>query len=210
MVALIPLRDPGSGKTRLAPHLSPSERAGLAAAMLSDTVGAIRAAPVDRVVVAASGGTGAAAASALGLDVLLDPPSAPSLDEVLRVATARLSGASALLVVAADLPCLRPEEVAALLDLEAQVVVAPTGDGGTGGLLRRPPAIVPTAFGPGSAATHMRLAHQAGVQGRTASLPGFHNDVDTWADLQALVEAPVGPTTAAFLERISPRLDATP
>lgn len=210
MVALIPLRDPGSGKTRLAPHLTASERAGLAAAMLSDTVGAVRAAPVDRVVVAASGGTGAAAASALGLDVLLDPPTAPSLDQVLRAATARLSGASALLVIAADLPCLRPEEVAALLDIEAQVVVAPTGDGGTGGLLRRPPAIIPTAFGPGSAAAHMRLAHQAGVQGRTASLPGFRDDVDTWADLRALVDAPVGPTTAGFLQRIAPRLDAAP
>ncbi|MDQ3931665.1 MAG: hypothetical protein M3252_02360, partial [Actinomycetota bacterium] len=67
VVALVPLRTPGTGKTRLGgggtggrpgragQMLSPEERAALAAAMLADVAAALRCVPIDRVVVAASG-----------------------------------------------------------------------------------------------------------------------------------------------------------
>lgn len=202
VVALIPIRDPGEGKTRLADRLSRRERAALAAAMLADVAAAVRTGPVDRVVVAASGPTGAAAAGALGLDVLLDPPSAASLDDVLDAATGRLLGTATLVVIAADLPQLRPDDVAELVAVDAQVAVAPTADGGTGALLRRPPAVIGTAFGPGSAAAHLHLGHRAGVETRTVSLPGFRHDVDTWEDLVALGDDVVGRATAALLARL--------
>lgn len=202
MVALVPVRDPGAGKTRLAHDLSERGRAALVAAMLADVTAAVRAAEIGRVVVAASGPTGAATASALGLDVVLDPPSATSLDQVLTAALLRLGTVAGLLVVAADLPCLHPGEIAEMVATDAQVVVASTGDGGTGGLLRRPPGVIPTAYGPGSAAAHMRLSHEAGVHARTVSLAGFRHDVDTWEDLCALKPGGVGAATARFLERL--------
>lgn len=205
MVALVPVRDPGAGKTRLSAHLTPRQRAALAAAMLADVTAAIRAAPVARVVVAASGPTGAATASALGLDVVLDPPSATTLDDVVGAALQRLGTVSTLLVVAADLPRLRPEEVAEMVDIDAQVVVASTGDGGTGGLLRSPAGVIRTAYGPGSAAAHMRLSHEAGVHARAVSLPGFRHDVDTWEDLRALDPRAAGNATARFLQQLRQR-----
>jgi 2-phospho-L-lactate/phosphoenolpyruvate guanylyltransferase len=201
-VALVPLRSPGAGKTRLAPRLSAELRAALAGAMLADVCHTLERSDVDDVVVAAGGASAVAAAAALGLDVLHDPPDAGGLDGALRAAAARLAGAGALLVVTADLPRLQPADVDAVVALDAEVVVAPTADGGTGALLRRPPTAIATAYGPGSAQRHLRLARAGGRLTRVVRRPGLAHDVDTWADLRRLREGPLGPATAAVLPQL--------
>lgn len=207
-LALVPVRSPGEGKTRLARELSREERAALSGAMLADVTSALLASAVDRVVVVAGGAPAAAAASALGLDVLVDPPTARSLDAALAAATSRLGPAPALLVVAADLPRLTGEDVDRLLASDAQVAVAPTDDGGTGGLLRRPGDVIRTAYGTGSAGRHLAAAGAAGVPAARLQLPGFAGDVDTWADVTALARGAVGPATSAFVRSIATRLEA--
>ena len=207
VVALVPVRSPGAGKTRLAAGLSRTERAALSSAMLADVVAALRASPVDRVVVAASGPSAASAATALGCDVTRDPPSARGLNGALRAASSRLGTVGSLLVVMADLPRLRPADVAQVLEVDAQVVVAATEDGGTGGLLRQPPGVIRTAYGEQSAVRHIRLAHRARVTATTVHVGGFAHDVDTIEDLKALDHGPLGPTTSAFLDAIRSRLE---
>lgn len=198
-VALVPLRSPGHGKTRLADVLDRDERAALSSAMLADVVAALRAGPVDRIVVAAAGRGAAGAARDLGVEVLVDPPAAPGLDAALAAAATSLPRRGTLLVVMADLPRLRPTDVTAVLAIGAPVVVAATTDGGTGGLLRRPPGVISTAYGRGSASHHCTLARRAGTPPYAVDLPGFRHDVDTWRDLSALRPEDVGPATAAFL-----------
>lgn len=209
VLALVPVRSPGEGKTRLAAALSREERAALSGAMLADVTAALAASRVDRVLVVAGGAPAAAAASALGLDVVLDPPTTRTLDGALAAATSRLGPVPQLLVVAADLPRLTGADVDALLAGHAQVAVAPTDDGGTGGLLRRPGGVVATAYGPDSAARHLAAAHVAGVTSERVVRPGFAADVDTWADVTALLRGPVGRATTAFLRSIATRLEAT-
>ncbi|MBW3663480.1 MAG: 2-phospho-L-lactate guanylyltransferase [Actinobacteria bacterium] len=198
-VALIPLRDPGSGKSRLAPALDRDERAALAEAMLADVVQALTDA-VDDVVLLASGSQAAVAGQALGLDVLLDDVDTPGLNPALAVATRRLSpNAARIVVVVADLPCLQSADVNAVLADEAPVVVAPTADGGTAVLLRVPGEVITTAYGPDSAVRHLELARNAGVTSRRIDRPGTELDVDTVGDLAALAAAPVGPSTRGWL-----------
>lgn len=212
-LAIVPLR--GTGKTRLASTdgspgsagLDPRERAILASAMLSDVVSALRGAPLDNIVVAASDAPAAAVAGAIGVDVVRDPPGS-DLNDAVRAAVAAIP-CEALLVVTADLPCVTSDDLTEVLYRDAQVVVGPTGDGGTSALLRRPPTVIPTAYGRGSAARHLDLARDAGVPSAVVDRPGFRADVDTWEDLQALVDAPVGPATAVFLEQLAPRLEHT-
>lgn len=199
-VALIPLRAPGSGKSRLAPELSAGERASLAAAMLTDVLTALGDAGLTRRVVVAGGSQAAAAATRLHVDVLRDPPGATSLDTTLASATRHVSRAGAVLVVAADLPGIRGGEVRGLLETEAHVVVAPTHDGGTGGLLRRPPLVIGTAYGRSSALRHLNLARQAGVTSSTLQLEGFAHDVDTVDDLRAALDLELGAATRSFLD----------
>jgi 2-phospho-L-lactate/phosphoenolpyruvate guanylyltransferase len=203
IVALVPLRAPGVGKTRLAPRLTVEQRAALAGAMLADVCHALEDAAIDRIVIAAGGASAVAAASALGLDVLHDPPGCAGLDAALRAAVSRLGTVGSLLVVTADLPRLTGPDVAAVLAADTEVVVAPTVDGGTGALLRRPPSAIRTAYGPGSAARHLRLAHAAGRRATTVHRAGFAHDLDTWEDLRHLRGRRVGPTTASVLAALS-------
>ncbi|HEX9889205.1 MAG TPA: 2-phospho-L-lactate guanylyltransferase [Nitriliruptorales bacterium] len=200
-VALVPLRSPGRGKTRLAEVLSVEERAALAGAMLADVVHALRGAGLARLIVVADGPHAAAAAAALHVDVLHDPPGDHTLDDAVAAGTAALAREAALLVVAADLPRLTPRDVHALLDHNEHVVVAPTNDGGTGGLLRRPPQAIATAYGPRSAAHHVRLAREAGLTAAMAHVEGFNHDVDTPADLAGITGGQLGLATSRYLER---------
>lgn len=209
MVALVPVQDPGTGKSRLSGALSAERRAALTGAMLADVATALHAGPVDQIVVAASGPEAGALAGSLGLDVLLDPPSARGIDDAVRVAAGRIGNVGTLIVVMADLPRLHPDDVTKLVETDAQVVVAPTTDGGTGALLRRPPSIIETAYGPDSAGRHARMGHRAGATTVVADLPGFRSDVDTWEDLAALRSGFVGRFTSAFVAAVADRFEQT-
>lgn len=201
LVAVVPLRSPGHGKTRLSPALGRDTRAALAGAMLADVVAALRGAGVH-VVVAAGGPAAAAAASALRTDVVMDGPGVGSLDDAVEHARRQLEPVGALLVVQADLPLLTSDDVGALLAADAPVVVAPTDDGGTSALLRRPAGVIRTAYGPDSARRHQDLARAAGLHPTVVRRDGLRHDVDVLADLRALAGRPVGPATAAVLEAV--------
>lgn len=212
-LAIVPLRGPGAGKTRLAPTeedgpgLEPSERAMLTSAMLSDVLAAVRASSITTAVVAAADATASALATALGVGVVRDPPRA-DLNGAIHAAVGRVP-AETVVVVTADLPCLTPDDLDELVSRDAQVVVGPTADGGTSALLRRPPTVVPTAYGPGSATRHLDIARSAGVTSAVVDRPGFRTDVDTWEDLRGLLSADVGPATAVLLDRLASRLERT-
>lgn len=204
-VALVPLRALGTGKSRLSLRLTPEQRATLSRAMFEDVVTALARSQVDEVVVAAGDEQAGALARHLGVRARVDPPGAGSLDEVIAAIVDDASLVrpdDALLVVTADLPELRARHVDALLDLEARVAIAPTHDGGTGALLRRPATVVSTAYGPGSASRHQQLAEAAQVACHLADLPGFEHDVDLWSDLVRLSPDQVGPRTAEVLPEL--------
>ncbi|MEX2550854.1 MAG: 2-phospho-L-lactate guanylyltransferase [Nitriliruptoraceae bacterium] len=202
LTTLVPLREVGIGKTRLSAVLDRSERAALATAMLRDVATTLAAAGLDDVVVVAGGPASAAVAADLGLAVSLDPPEVVHLDAALAAATRRLPDDRAVLVVAADLPRLRPSDIRAVLDEDAEVVIGPTAAGGTGALLRRPHGAIPTAFGPRSASRHRELARAAGCRVATVDRDGIHHDVDTFTDLAALHEVELGAHTAEVLPRL--------
>lgn len=196
-IAVIPVRAPG--KSRLGAVLAPDARVALSVAMLSDVVAALRGAGVARIVVAAADPATAAAAGDLGVEVHPDPPDGDLNTAVDAACAAVATAADRVLVVAADLPYLTAVDVGAVLTLDAAVVVAPTADGGTGGLLRHPPDVIPARFGPGSARRHLVAARARGVAARVVDVAGFRRDVDTPADLEALDPATVGAATAAVL-----------
>lgn len=212
VVALVPLRAPGEGKSRLAGVLTVAQRARLATAMAADVVATLRGADVDRIVVVADGPIAAEAATTCDAEVLHDPPAvadaggARRLDVALAAAAARIGPVPALLVVAADLPHLGVDDVTVVLDTDAEVVVAPTRDGGTGGLLRRPGDACGTGYGPGSAARHLALARAAGRRVAEVVRDGFALDVDVTSDLGRLGArgaTPVGPHTAAVVDELA-------
>ncbi len=197
-IAVVPLR---AGKTRLASAYGSDARRALRAAMLADVVEALRNADVGRIVVACADPESEAIAAPLPVVVHRDPPAVSGLDAALASAVAANAGkGDDVLIVTADLPTLVAGDVHAVIAAPGPVVVAPTSDGGTGALLRRPHDSIPTAYGPNSGARHARLATDAGIAPVVLDLPGFRIDVDTEADLAELDAAPsLGRHTASWL-----------
>jgi 2-phospho-L-lactate/phosphoenolpyruvate guanylyltransferase len=189
LVAVVPLKALADAKGRLAPELDPPRRRALTALMFTHVVTTCLETPsVAEVVVIAGDAEAAALAEASGARALVPPR--PGLDAAMAFADAVLARHPATLVVAADLPLLGVEDLEAVVESAgsrgAAVVVAPTADGGTGGLLRRPADVIPTAYGPGSAAAHRLLAAEAGVLATEVHRPGFAQDVDTAGQLRAV------------------------
>jgi 2-phospho-L-lactate guanylyltransferase (CobY/MobA/RfbA family) len=85
-----------------------------------------------------------------------------------------------------DVPLVTAGELEALFATDADVVVARSDDGGTSGLLRRPPAAITARFGPDSARSHAAAAGVAGLRVASLVLPGLSLDVDDPGDLRRL------------------------
>lgn len=112
----------------------------------------------------------------------------PGLNAALALATEKAvsCGVSRLLVLPADVPAVSAADIEMLFSFEEPVVVAPSLDGGTAGLLRFPPAAIDTAFGPGSARLHLSAARQAGLKARFVEARSLLLDVDVPEDLEKL------------------------
>jgi 2-phospho-L-lactate guanylyltransferase len=230
LFALVPVRALTDAKRRLAPLLTAEERAALARAMLEDVLECLARAPsvegiavvtaragesscegtpsgVTRASIDAplSGDADAARAAAdFGALVLPDAPEGglnASLEAAVAWARASDAGRS-LLVLPADVPGAVPEDIAALAGEDANVVLAPARDGGTNGLLLRPGAKIPFAFGPGSCAHHADAARAAGYSVALVERPGLALDLDRPEDM-ALYLARAGTSrTLGLLHRI--------
>jgi 2-phospho-L-lactate/phosphoenolpyruvate guanylyltransferase len=188
VTVVVPIKALAQAKGRLAAALGVHRRIELMTWMLSHVVETCLTAPsVDAVTVIAGDEEAAAAARTLGAHVEIERT--PGLDAAMDRADRLLAGCAASLVVAADLPLLTTEDVEAVCaagPAAAGVVIAPTTDGGTGGLLRRPSRAIGTAYGPGSAAAHHRLAAAAGMVSTEVVTQGFSLDLDTPGQLRAL------------------------
>lgn len=188
LVAVVPLKALDRAKGRLAPHLDRASRRELTAWMFSRVVRACQqSAHVAEVLVVAGDEAAAGLARVADVAVIIEPR--PGLHAAMATADRLTAAAAATLVLAADLPLARARDLDAVCragNRHAGVVVAPTRDGGTGALLRRPPTVIPTAYGAGSAAAHLRAAAAAGVRGVRVDVPALSMDVDTVAHLRAV------------------------
>jgi 2-phospho-L-lactate/phosphoenolpyruvate guanylyltransferase len=138
---------------------------------------------------------------AVGL-VELAPGLNGAIEAARSVAIAR--GATAVLVLPADLPAISAGAIEAVIDAAAATVAAgipstvglvPDRHGrGTNALLLQPPTIIDPAFGEDSRRHHEQAARRAGARYREIDGP-LSLDVDTPADL-VLAEATVGPLDA--------------
>ena len=184
------------GKTRL--HTSPVARHELSLAMLGDVLDACEAVGPTTVV------TGDPAARTLALGVGADVVSDPGAGQGAAVQAALAGLAGPVLVVNADLPCLEPDDVRALVahPLVATLALVEAADGTTNALsLPRPDAFAPL-YGPGSAARFRAHAAERGLAGVSLSIPNLVDDVDTVEDLHRLASR-CGPRTKACLAELS-------
>jgi len=173
-------------KSRLRSVLSASARVALADDMLQHGIEAVAACDgIDRVLVVSPD----ARALPRGVAALCDPGMGMNVAAALGCRQARVHGATATLVLPADLPHLTAEDLTALIaaaGLRGVALATDTGGQGTNALLL--PAALPFrfAFGPGSRRRHERAALLVGQRAALVQRAGLARDLDTPADYFAL------------------------
>ncbi|MEX2533724.1 MAG: 2-phospho-L-lactate guanylyltransferase [Nitriliruptoraceae bacterium] len=207
---VIPLRSFDAGKSRLSPVLDVSARQALIEAMLTDVLHAVSGSGATDVVIAACGDHAVSLARTLGVRVISDETPGGGLNAALTrvLATGSYTGQS-VMIVAADLPRITADDLAALTAGPASVVIAPTHDDGTAVLLQRPQAQITLAYGAKSARAHALNATAAGCDVTSVRRDGLLYDLDTPVDLAtalrdvdepSLVAAPLGRHTQTVLD----------
>lgn len=189
IVAVIPVGELERAKSRLGEVLDAEERRDLVIGLLERTLAATVASsriaetivvtPDDEVAsIAQSAGARVIRQSDLGLNHGLDEARAAAVD----------AGATALLVLPADLPGVSPAAVDTLLatldeaDLPLVAIVPDRHGRGTNSLLLAPPGVIDFAFGGDSRVAHRHAADAAST--RVVELDGpLSLDIDTPEDL---------------------------
>jgi len=210
LALLIPIKHLDGAKQRLAPLLSPGERAGLARAMMDDAFAAVRGIrAAERVFVATNYEPAIARAERSGWTVLRESrqtSESASVDAASRECESR--GVTALLRLPIDLPLVTAADVDEVFTAAGDgsapcAVLVSSRDGtGTNALLRARPTLFPSHFGAGSFARHLAEARAAGARVETLRNPRLELDVDDSEDLRALLaQKPDGTSTGRWLER---------
>ena len=203
---LIPVKEFRQAKKRLADHFSPDERAALAQAMCHDFFDVVVAVhSADRVFVISTEPGVLLRARELGWETIPESrqvSESDSVDAASHYCAER--GVQALLRLPVDIPLVEPSDIDAVfenLGAAPSAILVPSNDGtGTNAILRSPPTLFPSHFGPNSFERHVAEAKASGVNAQIFRNPRLELDIDELADLQKL--APLvrpGSTTARWL-----------
>jgi len=189
---LIPVKEFAEAKKRLTAHFSPTERAQLVQALCRDffnMMAGVRS--VARIVVVSKEPEALGLARKMGWETIVESEQSSesaSVDFASRQCAAQ--GVDALLRVPIDLPLVEPKDIEGLfehLGAAPAAVIVPSGDGtGTNALLRAPPELFPSRFGPNSFSLHLAEAESQGVHARIVRNPRLAQDIDEIEDLQRL------------------------
>jgi 2-phospho-L-lactate guanylyltransferase len=187
--AIVPVKPMRRAKSRLGSVLGAEERLALSREMLNRVLEALAKVPeIERTLLVSRDSEAMALARHHGARTLSERPPI-DLNQALQQATRAAvgSGASAVLVVPADLPLVTADDLRELVSLaEAPpvVVIAPDRrQAGTNALLASPAGLIEYAFGPSSFDRHRALALAAGARVLVCDRPGLALDLDLPEDL---------------------------
>ncbi|MEU9328631.1 2-phospho-L-lactate guanylyltransferase [Streptomyces canus] len=202
---VIPLKPLARAKSRLSDTAGDGVRPGLALAFAQDTVAAALACPaVGDVAVVTDDALAGRELAALGARIVPDEPRG-GLNAALSHAAAVVRSTrpeSALAALNADLPALRPLELARVLDAAAEfprAFLADAAEIGTTLLAAREGTELRPSFGRDSRARHRA---SGATELPLTGVDSVRQDVDTGEDLRAALALGVGPRTAAAAARL--------
>jgi 2-phospho-L-lactate/phosphoenolpyruvate guanylyltransferase len=191
---LIPVKDLSCAKQRLAELLTQGERTRLAWTMLETTFAeAARVRNVDRVAVVTLYPPAISLAHKYGMEVISETrQTSESASVDFGSLELKKHGAHAVLRLPIDLPLVKTEDIETILGYgkaRRHVVIAPSRDGtGTNAILRSPPDLFPSQFGPGSFLKHLQEAEKAKAECEVIRLPRIALDIDDPEDVKEMME----------------------
>jgi 2-phospho-L-lactate guanylyltransferase len=211
----MPVKRFAEAKLRLAGMLSDRHRSELTEAMLRDVLAAAcGCAEIAGILVVTCDECAAGIAEGLGAEVLRTS-SDPGHNQAIRAGVSHLRGrASTVLVLSADMPLMRAEDISGLVALHAPgraVTIARAAvDNGTNALLLSPPDIIDVSFGKASAEAHLEAARQAGATARSLDIPRMAFDLDRPEDVARFLRTPSSTHTYRLLRGIAEAGELSP
>lgn len=185
---IIPVKPLHESKRRLAHILSADERAALIQRFLAHTLAVLQQAEViDRVLVISSDEWALATARNHGAAVLVETAVHglnPAVTQAVQFAADE--GATAVLILPADLPFIQTEDVAIMVTTGSSspgAVICPDDkNSGTNALFISPPNGFTFHYGVNSFQRHLQEAHRHGLAPTIVHAPGLEFDLDTEKD----------------------------
>ena len=203
--AVVPVKDLGNAKQRLAAAFDQPARTALFRAMLEDVLEALSGvAALARVMLVTRDPEAIALAERHGAECLIEPENRGHTAAVELAAKALSeSGAGALLQVPGDIPRVTVAEIEALIAAHAPapaVTIAPSRDyRGSNSVLCSPPDVFPFRFGDDSFYPHLAAARAIGIEPAVVERSGLGLDLDTPDDLEAFLASPSDTRTYRLL-----------
>ncbi len=197
---LIPVKDLSCAKQRLSALLTQEERTRLAWAMLETTCAEVACVRnVDRLAIVTLYPPAISLADKYGMEVILEErQTSESASVDFGSSELKKRGAHAVLRLPIDLPLIKTEDIELILEYgesRHQVAIVPSRDGtGTNAILRNPPDLFPSHFGPGSFLKHLQEVEKAKAKCEIIHLPRIALDIDDPGDLKAMMEQGSGNT----------------
>ena len=185
-------------------------RQRLVLTMLEDVLAALdRSSLVDQIKVLTPDKRVADYAVALGTGTIEDQYDL-GINESLAIATKHEiqdRGGPPLLILPVDIPLVKASTIDAIISRlngssSPLVVISPSRNGGTNALLRNPPDIIPTRYGPNSSEAHVREAEKRGVRVEVYRAEDLEIDLDTPQDIHEFLRKKDSTRTLDYLESI--------
>jgi 2-phospho-L-lactate guanylyltransferase len=202
-LAVIPVKSLSTCKERLSSVLNVDERKEFVLSMLNDVLEAASSSMVNQTVI-------------VGLDYLIQKiiesrayfllETKKGLNNALEYATNWCveRGAEAILILPADIPLITAADINRMIQMSSEVasiVISPSRDGGTNALMRKPPDVIKTHFGPGSFNRHVGEASKKGIQAKIYRSSRIYLDIDSIQDLRMFLKRGGGKISYEFLEQ---------
>jgi 2-phospho-L-lactate/phosphoenolpyruvate guanylyltransferase len=199
--AVVPVKERGLAKERLATVLGPQQRQALALAMLEDVLSALTATPgIPGILVVTVDPEASRLAARYGARLVETGARNGHTGAV--AAAARLlaaEGRAGMLALPGDIPLVTPAELAELFAAHPPApsfTIAPSHDErGSNAIACSPPDAVPLRFGENSFYPHLRAAEAHGIKPNVLHLPGIALDIDNPEDVVSFMRIDV-PTRA--------------
>jgi 2-phospho-L-lactate/phosphoenolpyruvate guanylyltransferase len=208
---VIPVKETGAAKERLAPVLLPALRQALALAMLEDVLAAVTATPgITGLLVVTVDREAGRLARRYGARLIEEGARNGHTGAV--AAAARLlvaEGRAGLLTLPGDIPLVTPAELARLVAAHQPApsfTIAPSHDErGSNAIACSPPDAVPLRFGENSFYPHLQAAEACGIRPNVLHLPGIALDIDNPEDVVSFmrIDAPTRARAVLLEDRVT-------
>ena len=190
--AIVPVKTLRRVKSRLAGVLTEDERKQLIQTLLANTLRTLSSVPdISQTLVVSSDSAALALARDFGARTVQEDGT-PELNMALRRATvvAKVYATDGVLILPADLPLLRGEDIRTIL-LHAYpppvvIIVPDRHRDGTNALFTSPAGLIKYSYGPGSFAKHCESAKEKGARLEVCEMPNIALDLDLPEDLELL------------------------